>query len=69
MRLRQIQHELEAAGWKTLLVDNEDDAGIVAGAPRAGGNLFRGEAMRATPAPRSLLDLIGGDAQRARGCR
>ena len=34
-RLQQIQHELEAAGWKTLVVDNESDAGIVAGARRA----------------------------------
>src|SRR5512142_3133663 len=31
-RLRQIQGELERSGWKTILVDTREDAGIVAGA-------------------------------------
>jgi arginine decarboxylase len=34
VRLRQIQHELEQGGWKTILVDTQEDAGIVAGAHR-----------------------------------
>ena len=56
VRLQQIQHELEAAGWKTLVVDNESDAGIVAGAHRGlAAIVFRAEAMQkdAAPAPAS----------------
>ncbi len=44
MRLRQIQHELEQSGWKTIVVDNEADAGIVAGAHRGlAAVVFRSE--------------------------
>lgn len=32
VRLRQIQQELERGGWKVLMVDTREDAGIVAGA-------------------------------------
>ena len=46
VRLRQIQHELEQAGWKTIVVDNEADAGIVAGAHRGlAAVLFDAEAV------------------------
>ena len=34
VRLRQIQQHLEQEGWKTILVDTREDAGIVAGAHR-----------------------------------
>ncbi|HTT13639.1 MAG TPA: arginine/lysine/ornithine decarboxylase [Burkholderiaceae bacterium] len=34
VRLRQIQQELERGGWRTILVDAGEDAGIVAGAHR-----------------------------------
>lgn len=34
VRLRQIQGELERGGWKTIVVDTGEDAGIVAGAHR-----------------------------------
>ena len=32
VRLRQMQQLFEADGWKTIAVDNEADAGIVASA-------------------------------------
>ena len=68
-RLRQIQHELEAAGWKTLMVDNEADAGIITGLHRGlAAILFRGEAMQKdTAAAQRMLELIGGVHQRAPG--
>src|SRR5512147_999492 len=34
VRLRQIQQELDRGGWKTIVVDTGEDAGIVAGAHR-----------------------------------
>jgi arginine decarboxylase len=34
VRLRQIQQELERSGWKTIAVDTQEDAGIVAGTHR-----------------------------------
>ena len=47
VRLQQIQHELEANGWKTLLVDNEADAGIIAGLHRGlAAIVFRAEVMQ-----------------------
>ena len=69
VRLQQIQHELEAAGWKTLVVDNESDAGIVAGAHRGlAAIVFRAEAMQKDAGTgQRLIDLIGGVHQRAPG--
>ena len=50
VRLRQIQHELEAGGWKTIVVDNEADAGIVAGAHRGlAAIVFRAEVAQDRP--------------------
>ncbi|MCU0968924.1 MAG: beta-eliminating lyase-related protein, partial [Rubrivivax sp.] len=47
-RVRQIQQELEAHGWKTLVVDNEADAGILAGAHRGlAAVAYRAEAAQA----------------------
>jgi len=34
VRLRQIQQQLEHGGWRTILVDTREDAGIVAGTHR-----------------------------------
>ena len=48
VRLRQIQQALQADGWHTLVVDNEADAGIVAGAQR--GRLCRDGAQGAQAA-------------------
>ena len=45
--LDNLQAVLEAAGWKTLMVDNEADAGIITGLHRGlAAILFRGEAMQ-----------------------
>ena len=53
VRLRQIQHELEQAGWKTIVVDNEADAGIVAGAHRGlAAIVFHAEAAARKIRPR-----------------
>lgn len=69
VRLQQIQHELEASGWKTLVVDNEADAGIVAGAHRGlSAIVFRAEAMQKdASAGARFVELIGGVHERAPG--
>ena len=69
VRLQQIQHELESNGWKTLLVDNESDAGIVAGAHRGlAAIVFRAEAMQKDAGTGTrFVELIGGVHQRAPG--
>src|SRR5882672_10809974 len=47
VRLRQIEHELERGGWKAILVDTGEDAGIVAGAHRGlAAIVFGAEAAR-----------------------
>ncbi|MDM0110857.1 arginine/lysine/ornithine decarboxylase [Variovorax sp. J22R133] len=69
VRLRQIQHELAEHGWKTILVDNASDAGIVAGAHRGlAAIVFRVEAAQdgATAAQR-LIDLMNSVHLRAPG--
>ncbi len=69
VRLRQIQHELEAEGWKTLVVASEADAGIVAGAHRGLSAIaFRAEAMQKDAgAGQRLIDLMNKVHQRAPG--
>ena len=58
VRLRQIQQELERNGWKTLLVDTREDAGIVAGAHRGlGAIVFSAEG--AAGKPDVLKDIVG----------
>lgn len=69
VRLQQIQHELEAAGWKTIVVDNEADAGIIAGLHRGlAAIVFRAEVMQKDAGTTErLIELIGGVHQRAPG--
>ena len=68
-RLRQIQHELEQGGWKTIVVDNEADAGIVAGAHRGlAAVVFRGEFTQDQPAAaKRALELMDSVHERAPG--
>jgi arginine decarboxylase len=68
-RVRQIQKELEAHGWKTIVVDNEADAGIVAGAHRGlAAVAYRAEAAQADPqALQRIIDLMQTVHQRAPG--
>ncbi|MGY4829259.1 Orn/Lys/Arg family decarboxylase [Sphaerotilaceae bacterium SBD11-9] len=50
-RLRQIQQDIERQGWKTILVDTREDAGIVAGAHRGlAAIVFSAEDARSNPA-------------------
>ena len=69
VRLRQIQHELEAGGWKTIVVDSESDAGIVAGAHRGlAAVVYRGEVAQGDPeVGRRLIELMNAVHQRAPG--
>ena len=69
VRLQQIQDELQASGWKTLVVDNEGDAGILAGAHRGlSAIVFRAEAMQKDAGTGArLVELIGSVHQRAPG--
>ena len=69
MRLRQIQHELEQGGWKTIVVDNEADAGIVAGAHRGLAAIVFGAEARAGRGRRSkrLVALMDAVHERAPG--
>jgi arginine decarboxylase len=69
VRLQQIQDELQASGWKTLVVDNESDAGILAGAHRGlSAIVFRAEAMQKDAGTGArLVELIGSVHQRAPG--
>ena len=69
VRLRQIQHELEQAGWKTIVVDNESDAGIVAGAHRGlAAILFDAEAVvKEKAALDRLVARLGSLHERAPG--
>jgi septum formation inhibitor-activating ATPase MinD len=53
-RIRQIQHELEQGGWKTIVVDNEADAGIVAGAHRGLARRVRASSRGRRRPPASL---------------
>ena len=58
VRLRQIQHELERSGWKTILVDTREDAGIVAGAHRGlAAIVFGAEGARADAG--ALKQIVG----------
>jgi arginine decarboxylase len=67
VRLRQIQHELEQAGWKTIAVDNESDAGIVAGAHRGlSAVVFRVDAAQGDAAAgKRLVEIMDVVHQRA----
>jgi arginine decarboxylase len=69
VRLRQIQHELEQGGWKTIVVDNESDAGIVAGAHRGlAAAVFRVEVVQHdADAARRMIELMNTVHQRAPG--
>lgn len=69
VRLRQIQHDLEQAGWKTIAVDNEADAGIVAGAHRGlAAILFNAEAAaKDAPTLDRLVSRLGAVHERAPG--
>jgi arginine decarboxylase len=69
VRIRQIQHELEQGGWKTIVVDNAADAGIVAGAHRGlSAIVFRAEALQKDAgAGQRLIDLMNKVHQRAPG--
>lgn len=50
VRLRQIQQDLAQHGWKTIMVDTREDAGIIAGAHRGlGAIVFSAEAVRGKP--------------------
>ncbi|MBP6776302.1 MAG: arginine/lysine/ornithine decarboxylase [Piscinibacter sp.] len=68
-RLRQIQHELEQCGWKTIVVDTEGDAGIVAGAHRGlAAIVFRSEFAQDQPAAaKRVLALMDRVHERAPG--
>ena len=69
VRMRQIQHELEQGGWKTIVVDNEADAGIVAGAHRGlAAVVFRSEfAQDQAEAAKRALALMDRVHERAPG--
>ncbi len=69
VRLRQIQHELEASGWKTIVVEEEGDAGIVAGAHRGlSAIIYRAEIGQNDPAvAKRLVELMDTVHQRAPG--
>ena len=69
VRLRQIQHELEACGWKTIVVESESDAGIIAGAHRGlAAVVFRAEVAQNDPAlGQRLIELMNTVHQRAPG--
>ncbi|MBL8351115.1 MAG: arginine/lysine/ornithine decarboxylase [Burkholderiaceae bacterium] len=57
VRLRQIQQELEQGGWKTILVDTQEDAGIVAGAHRGLAAIVFG-AVSVRPDPDALTRTV-----------
>ena len=69
VRLRQIQHELEQGGWKTIVVDNESDAGIIAGAHRGlAAIVYRAEVgQQDAGAGQRLIDLMSAVHERAPG--
>jgi arginine decarboxylase len=69
VRLRQIQHELEQGGWKTLLVNTQEDAGIVAGAHRGLAAIVFGAASeRSDPAAlKRMVDQLQSVHDRAPG--
>ena len=69
VRLRQIQEQLELGGWKTIVVDTESDAGIVAGAHRGlAAIVFRAEAAQNNPeAANHMVELMDTVHQRAPG--
>ena len=69
VRLRQMQQHFEADGWKTIAVDNEADAGIVASAHRGlAAVLFRAETLQTDPQTgQHIVALMNAVHQRAPG--
>ena len=69
VRLQQIEQALHADGWKTLVVDNGADAGIVAGAHRGlAAIVFDAEAIRKdNGAGQRLIELLTRVHERAPG--
>lgn len=68
-RLREMQQHFEADGWKTIAVDNEADAGIVASAHRGlAAVLFRAETLQTDPQTgQRIVALMSAVHQRAPG--
>jgi arginine decarboxylase len=69
VRLREMQQVFEAEGWKTIAVDNEADAGIVASAHRGlAAVLFRAETLQTDPETgQRIVALMNAVHQRAPG--
>ena len=69
VRLRELQRQLEAEGWKTIAVDNGADAGILATAHRGlAAVLFSAEALQTDPdTAKRIVALMDAVHQRAPG--
>ena len=69
VRLRELQRQLEAEGWKTIAVDNGADAGILATAHRGlAAVLFSAEALQSDPdTAKRIVALMDAVHQRSPG--